>query len=160
MGKRKDLSPRKKGQISVLLEVRGLKQKDITKKLNLSTQTVSSVKKKLDLGRNLGSSRKENCGRKKKTTPRLDRKVKAITLKDRRASCKKLSIDLAKQGYVESRRTINNCLLEQGLKSYRPRRKPRLTEKMKQARYQWTFEQETWTSEDWLKVIRVTLRSL
>ena len=56
MGKRKGLSPRKKGQISVLLEIRGLKQKDIAKKLNASTQTVSSVKKKLDLGRNLGSS--------------------------------------------------------------------------------------------------------
>ena len=39
MGKRKDLNPRKKGQISVLLEVRGLKEKDIAKKLNISTQT-------------------------------------------------------------------------------------------------------------------------
>ena len=49
MGKRKDLSPRKKGQISVLLEVKGLKQKDIAKILNVSTQSVSSVKKTLDL---------------------------------------------------------------------------------------------------------------
>ena len=81
MGKRKYLSPRKKGQVSVLLEVRSLKQKDIAKKLNVSTQTVSHVKKILDLGRNLGSSRKGNCGRKKKTTPHLDRKIKAMALK-------------------------------------------------------------------------------
>ena len=118
------------------------------------------MKKNLDLERNLGSSRKGNCGRKKKTTPRFDRKIKAIALKDRRASCKKLSIDLAKQGYVVSRSTINNRLIEQGLKAYRPRRKPRLTEKMKPARYLWAVEHETGTSEDWSKVIRVTLRSL
>ena len=122
MGKRKDLSPRKKGQISVLFEVIGLKQKDIAKKLNVSTQTVSSGKKKLDLRRNLGSSRKGNGERKKKATLELDRKIKAIALKDRRTSCKKFSIDLAKQGCVVSRRIINNRLLEQGLKVYKPRR--------------------------------------
>lgn len=152
MGKRKDLSPRKKGQISVLLEVRGLKQKDIAKRLNVSTQTVSSVKKALDLGRKIDASRKGNCGRKRKTSPRLDRKIKAMALKNRRATCKTLSMDLAKQGDIVSRRTINNRLLEVGLKSYRPRQKPRLTEKMKQARYQWAVQHETWTSEDWSKV--------
>ena len=152
MGKRKDSSPRKKGQISVLLEVKGLKQKDIAKRLNVSTQSVSSVKKTLDLGRKIGVLRKGKCGRKRKTTPRLDRKIKAMALKDRRASCKKLSMELAKQGDILSRRTINNRLLEQGLKAYRPRKKPRLTEKMKHARYQWAVQHESWTSEDWSKV--------
>ena len=90
MGKGKDLSPRKKGQISVLLEVKGLKQKDIAKRLNVSTQSVSSVKKTLNLGRKIGVLRNGKCGRKRKTTPRLDRKIKAMALKDRRASCKKL----------------------------------------------------------------------
>ena len=71
MGKRKDLSHRKKRQISGLLEIRGLKQKDIAKILNVSTQTVSSVNKNLDFGKNLGSSKKGNCERKIKTTPRL-----------------------------------------------------------------------------------------
>ena len=65
MGKRKDLSPRKKGQISVLLEVKGLKQKDIAKRLNVSTQSVSSVKKTLDLGRKIGVLRKGKCGKEK-----------------------------------------------------------------------------------------------
>ena len=107
------MNPRKKGQVSVLLEVRSLKQKDIAKKLNVSTQTVSPVKKNLDLGRNLGSSRKGNCGRKKKTTPHLDRIIKAMALKDRRLARNSLWI------------WQNNRILEQGLKAYRPRQKPR-----------------------------------
>ena len=66
MGKRKDLSPRKKGQISVLLEVKGLKQKDIAKRLNVSTQSVSSVKKTLDLGRKIRCFKKRKVWKKKK----------------------------------------------------------------------------------------------
>ena len=65
---------------------------------------------------------------------RLDRKIKAMELKNRRASCKKLSMELANQDIIVDRKTINNRLLEQGLKAYRPRKKPRLTQKIKQAR--------------------------
>jgi len=39
---------------------------------------------------------------------------------------------LANVGIVVDRRTINNCHLEQGLKSNMRRIKPRLTQKMKQ----------------------------
>ena len=53
MGKRKDLSPRKKGQISVLLKYSDHKQKEKAKKLNISTQTVSAIRKKLEMKRNI-----------------------------------------------------------------------------------------------------------
>ena len=74
MRKRKDLSPRKKGQISVLLKHSDLKQKEIDKKLNKSTQTVSAIRKKLEMGRNIHSSRTEKRGR--ETILRLYRKSK------------------------------------------------------------------------------------
>jgi len=45
MGKRKNLSPRKSGQITVLLKRSDLKQKDIAKEVNILTQTASSVRK-------------------------------------------------------------------------------------------------------------------
>ena len=51
-------------------------------------------------------------------------------------------MELAKQGIVLNRKTINNRLLEQGLRAYRPRKKPRLTQKMKDARYQWAMEHQ------------------
>ena len=46
MGKGKDISPHKIGQIEVYLSETTFKQKDIAKKLNVSTQTISAIKKK------------------------------------------------------------------------------------------------------------------
>ena len=68
-----------------------------------------------------------------KITLRLDRKIKAIALKNRKASGKKLYIKLAIQEILVDRKTINYRLLEQELKAYRPRKERRWTQKMKQA---------------------------
>ena len=46
MGKVRDLGLRKVEQISVLLQETTLKQKEIAKKLNVSTQTIINIKKK------------------------------------------------------------------------------------------------------------------
>ena len=80
------MSSRKKRQISVLLKHSDLKQKEIAKKLNISTQTVSAIKKKLEMGRNIQSSRMGKCGRKRETTLKLDREIKATALRDIKAS--------------------------------------------------------------------------
>jgi len=44
MVKIKEFSPRKRGQITVLLKHSDLKQKDIAKEVNVSIQTVSGVR--------------------------------------------------------------------------------------------------------------------
>ena len=59
---------------------------------------------------------------------------------------------LAMQDIVLNQRTNNIWLLEQELKAYKPGKKPRLTHKMKDARYQWAMEHQNWTSKDWAKV--------
>ena len=46
-------------------------------------------------------------------------------------------MELVNAGVIVESRTINNRLLEQGMKSRRLRKKPRFTQKVKQARYQW-----------------------
>jgi len=45
-------------------------------------------------------------------------------------------MELANAGIIVESRTINNRLLTQGIKSHRLGKKPRLTQKMMQARYQ------------------------
>ena len=127
MGNRKDLSPRNKGQINALLKHSNLKQKEAAKKLNILTQTIRAIRKKLKMRRNIHSSRTG------KITLRLDRKIKATALKDRKASGKRLYIKLAIQEILVDRKTINYRLLEQELKAYRPRKECRWTQKMKQA---------------------------
>ena len=55
------------------------------------------------------------------------------------------------------RRTVNRRLREVGLKAYRPRKKPRLTKKMKASRHAWAVERSDWTSTDWEQVKKFSL---
>lgn len=153
MGRRNDLSPRKIGQIKVLLTSTTFKQNEIAAKLLVSPQSVLRIKKKMVFEEELGPKRVGRCGRKKVTTPRTDRKIVKIALNNRRASCKNISSTLAADGLNISRRTVNRRLLTAGLKAYRPRKKPRLTDAMKKARFAWAKEHINWTIEDWEQVI-------
>ena len=76
-----------------------------------------------------------------------------MALKDRRTTCKRISSNLAEEGIIISRRTVNRRLLECGLKAYRPRKKTRLTPKMVNARLEWAKQYKHWTEDDWSKVI-------
>lgn len=155
MGKSNDLSPRKIGQISILLSETSLKQKEIANKLGVSKQTVSRIKKKIENNEELDSNR---VGPQRTTTPRLDRRIVHMALDDRRASCNKISRELSAEGINVNRKTINNRLLEAGLRAYRPRKKPRLTKKMMNDRYNWAKNHLEWTSEDWEQVrIRLSI---
>ena len=103
------------------------------------------------------AKRAGKCGRKRKTTPRLDRKIVNMSLSNRKSSCRKISSGLAAQGFVVHRRTVNRRLCEVGLKAYRPRKKPRLTEKMKASRHAWAVEHSDWTAKDWEQVKKICL---
>jgi len=65
MGKRSDLSPRKKGQIRVLLEETSLTQNDIAKKIMVSPQVVNVIAKSLKSGLSLSPKRSGKCGRRR-----------------------------------------------------------------------------------------------
>ena len=67
----------------------------------------------------------------------MDRKIIKMAIKNRRVSCRMISNQFAAEGITIARRTVNKRLLESGLKVYRPRKKPRLTDKMKQACKAW-----------------------
>ena len=95
MGKASDLSLRKKVQVKVLLERSALKIVKIAKTLNISTSTVGRIKKKLRNNEDFEAKRARKCGRKRKTTPRFDRKIVKMCLSNRRRSCRKFSSGLA-----------------------------------------------------------------
>ena len=85
---------------------------------------------------------------------------KNMALKDRRITCKRISSNLAEEGIIISRRTVNRRLLECGLKAYRPRKKTRPTPKMVNARLDWAKQHKHWTEDDWSKVIVYLLTCL
>ena len=118
-GNHKELSPRKVGQIEVLLQEPCLNREKLQK------NSISPQK-----GLNLDSKRIRKCSRKRKTSPRLDRKIVKMALKNMRLSYIAIARLLAEEEVHFNPRTVNNRLLEAVLKAYRPRKKPRLTQKI------------------------------
>ena len=75
MGSTADFSTRELKHSSILLHHSSMKK--IAQKIGVSTQSVTSIKKKLETGHFLKSGRIGKCSRKKKKTiPRLDCKIK------------------------------------------------------------------------------------
>ncbi|CAJ0916738.1 unnamed protein product [Ranitomeya imitator] len=69
-----------------------------------------------------------------------------------------ISSDLQKERQMEAgvkctARTVRNRLLEAGLKSCKPRKKPFINEKQRRARLKFAIDHKDWTIEDWSKVI-------
>lgn len=103
----------------------GKLQKTISENLNLSKQVVSSVIKKFKLRGKVVNLKRG--GRSRKTTKKLDRRIKRISLQDPRKSAKAI---LAELGDVNvSSRTVQRRLEEQGLPAMRPAKKPFLSKK-------------------------------
>ena len=49
-------------------------------------------------------------------------------------------------------RTVQNCLLEAGLKSRKARKKPFINEKQRRARLRFAKDNMDWTTDDWSKI--------
>ncbi|KAG8310310.1 DNA-directed RNA polymerases I, II, and III subunit RPABC1 [Homalodisca vitripennis] len=115
MGKKADLSPRKCAVAKVLLEEQHYTQTEIAHRLNISQKSVSRIKKTLDISGIYKFSRIGKCGRKKALSPRMARKLKNMTLVNRKMTSKVLSDQLRDYGTNASPRTIRRTLNEQGL---------------------------------------------
>ena len=86
----------------------------------------------------MAAIRDGKCDRKRKTNLRTDRKIVQTALKGRKTFCRNLSTALAVQGNISHvRRTVNDMVLESGLKAYWPRKKSPLTQPMITARLAW-----------------------
>jgi len=66
------------GEISGLLKVNQLSQHEISAIVKVSRSAVKNIKRKMDWGISLHNKRKGNCGRKRITTSRIDRKKNEI----------------------------------------------------------------------------------
>lgn len=152
MGKRSDLSPKKIGKVWGLLKSGKLSQYEISAVVGVSRSSVKNIKRKVDLGLPLSPQRKAACGRKRKTTPRTDRKIRDICLQNRKLPVRLLTKQVQDTGTEISQRTVRRRLVEQGLVARRPAKKPRLTEAMKKKRLEWAKKYKEFTVRDWKNV--------
>lgn len=151
MGKKSDLSPRTRALTKVLLEEKRYTQTEIAYRLNISQKSVSRIKKKLDINSDYIPGRVGKCGRKKALSPRMARKVRNLTLKNRKLTSKVLSDQLKEYGTNVSSRTIRRTLNEQGLRACRPTKKQKITPTMAKKRLEWAKGLQL-TDDDWNKV--------
>jgi len=70
--------------------------------------------------------RKPGSGRKRATTPKVDRLIKRVAIRDRRVSSTEIKEDL---GLEVSTKTVRNRLHEMGLKCYWSSKKPFVNDK-------------------------------
>lgn len=149
MGSGSDLSPRKISQIKTLLLHTSNSQRKIAEIAGVSKTSVNKIKVALDKDLTLSPKRKGHSGRKRKTTPRADRKIRDICLANRKKSVANLTQMVQETGIEVSKRTVQRRLAEEGLIGHRPCKKPKLTEVMKQRRLAWAREHREWTVDDW-----------
>lgn len=151
MGRKSDLSPRKRGQIKVLLENSELTQCQIALKCGVAQIVVSSIKKNMQHGSTGTPRRKGRCGRKRISSQQDDRSLIRLSKANRKMTCR-LMLEMNTSGVQMSSMTVRRRLIEAGLRAYRPRKKPKLTAAMMKKRLSWAKQFAKWTEEDWKRV--------
>jgi transposase len=128
MGKKRDITDFEKGQV-IALVAEGYSQRAIACRLQISRGAVQSA---VRLG---GSSRRKNSGRKRKTTEREDRLLKAAVVRSPHASSARIAHDARRRGSNISSRTVRRRLsVDFHLVARRPAKKPMMTRKQLRAR--------------------------
>lgn len=153
MGKRGDLSPRKKAEVKALINTKNFSNREISRKVCVSEASVRRIKKKIECGEELSPKRKSRCGRKPIFTPRSERCVKKICVENRFATTKMIKIKLEEANINASERTVRRKLKDLGFKAHRPARKPKLTAAMKTKRLNWAKQLRDKDADFWRSVI-------
>ncbi|CAK1599423.1 unnamed protein product [Parnassius mnemosyne] len=145
MGKKGDLSPRKKAEVKALVNAKLFSNREISRRLKISEASIRRIKKKIESGDKLSPKRKKRCGRKPIFTPRTERCLKKICLENRFASTKLIKTQLQDANVDVSERTVRKKLKDLDFRTCRPARKPKLTAVMKAKRLKWAKQ---WRDKD------------
>uniref|UniRef100_A0A3B5PUG8 Transposase Tc1-like domain-containing protein n=1 Tax=Xiphophorus maculatus TaxID=8083 RepID=A0A3B5PUG8_XIPMA len=95
----------------------------------------------------------KRTGRPRKTSKHQDKQLKAICLENRKSTTKQMKHKWEEVGVNVCDRTVRNRLKEMGFQYRKAKRKPALTPKHKRTRLQWAKERQSWTVDDWMKVV-------
>lgn len=151
MGRVKELSTEKRAQI-VILHRQNMSTRNIAEVIGSSqSSVVKTIKRHLELG---SYRSRKRSGRPRVTSQRVDSAIRRSVLRSPRASSSMIraklpGIDESKPSTV----TIRRRLFTNGLKSYRPAKKPHLSKKNISDRLAFCRKYSTWTAEQWKKVL-------
>lgn len=152
MGRVKDVTSDKRSEIVRSLMSKELSNRKIARQQKVSASTVDRIARTLNPSTSASGSKRKNCGRKRKTSTRTDRKIVHMRLEQRRAPVRILHRQIRERGVEISRMTVRRRLYEANLKCRRPAKKQKLTEKMRSKRLQWARFHQSFTLDYWEKV--------
>lgn len=151
MGRKQDISPKKKGRVLAMSED-GHSSRVIAKKLFIDQKTVCNILKKDRLGL-IGGLRK-NCGRKVKTSARVVRALKRIVEGNRKLSSRQVANQLTTDvGVSLDHKTVLKELRKCGIRKKSPKKKPCLTQGQMSQRLRFIELYESKPDEFWNHVI-------
>lgn len=144
MGKKKDISDLTRGKIIALLELKNLSYKEIAVKCDVSRSTVCKVNAKLELPNGNQADRK-NGGRKKKTSPHVDRLIIKTVLRYRAQTLRWISTFLMSvYSICLSMKTLRRRIQQKGIKCSNKTKKFLLNDKMIAKRRAWAWNMRNW----------------
>uniref|UniRef100_A0A8C1NF85 Transposase Tc1-like domain-containing protein n=1 Tax=Cyprinus carpio TaxID=7962 RepID=A0A8C1NF85_CYPCA len=150
MAPTREMSVETKERIIKLLK-EGKSSRNVAKNVGCSQSAVSKIWTKYKSNGKVVKGKR--TGRPRKTSKRQDRKLKAICLENRKCTTKQMRNKWAESGVHVCDRTVRNRLKEMGFTYRKAKRKPSLTSKQKKTRFQWAKERQSWTVDDWMRVI-------
>lgn len=150
MGKVKNYSTDFKNKLIELFNS-GVKQCEISKRLNIPKGTVNKIIKKY---KTTGSTvNAKQIGRSKKCTNKVDRIIKRISQSDPRKSSREIANELRQSNIILSARTVRRRLVHMGLFGRIAVKKPLISKKNRKARLEFARTHISWSDEKWKTVL-------
>lgn len=152
MGRSSDITLVQKSRILVYQKETGYNQREIARKVGVSASTVNRVIKNYAGKKTEPPSNRQNCGRKRKTSERFDRKIVKTAIMNRSMTINEIKKSVENSHTSISKMTIRRRLYENNIRARRPAIKPRLNARMMKQRLQWAMKYRKYTVEDWKRV--------
>ena len=128
-------------------------QKEIAEAVGITQSGVSKILKSVEQ-RGTTATAFDNCGGHNKTfDDRALRHMRQVVVKNPRATAEEVRNQLGEEVQGVSVRTVRRALVEAGCRAIRPKTKPLLTSQHKAKRYQWARDHQSWTLEQWRRVL-------
>lgn len=141
-----------RNQIITLSQHTSKSNREIARDLSVSHTLVNKVVRQYQNEGAKETKRQGNCGRKEKLTERDRSAIVREVKKNPHASSGEIQREISGAAASVSTRTIRRVLNEEGIVTYKPLRKPCLTNAHKSKRLQWGTEHLNWSDENWKQV--------
>lgn len=131
----------------------GVSARRISSIVNVPWSTVKDLIKRYKETGAISTTRKGNCGRKRKLGPRTERLLARYSVRNPRATARELQAEIGGQAVSVHVNTVKRSLRRSGRNAYAPRVSPSLNKAQRCTRLCWGRQHRGWTEQQWRQVV-------